>query len=91
MRFEEMGTVITRSSNILVFFLQRNPLTVRTSSGEHVLSLPHFQMLSTSRTLGKEKRDQKIPQRNFIISEEWLASATDWNKLEASRHGTNFH
>lgn len=53
------------------FSLQRNLLVVCTSSGEQVLAPPHFQMLSTSRTLGRERRDQKTPRRNFIISEEW--------------------
>lgn len=90
MRIAEMGTDITRSSNIFVFsYRETHWLCVQWGTGFVTFS---FSDALNFKNIGKrEKRDQKIRQRNFINSEAWLAPAMDWNKLEGSRCGTNFH
>lgn len=81
-------TLTSPEAQIYLFFLTEKPV----GCVYKVLAPPHFQMLSTSRTLRRKRRETKRYHKETLSSmKSGLASAMDWNKSESSRHGTNFH
>lgn len=63
------------------FFIYRNPLVVCMSSGEQVFSLPHFQVLSTWRTFGTERRvTKRYHEKITLVKSGWhlLQTGINW-------------